>query len=294
LRPLLIALPGNEHLAQGIAGAGDFEVGSLELRRFPDGETYLRHRTLLDGRSVALVCMLADPDRHIMPLVLAARTARELGARRVGLIAPYLAYMRQDRRFLDGEPVSARYFADLISDLFDWLVTTDPHLHRIARLEEIYTIPAETLHAAPLLAAWIRENVRDPVLIGPDAESRPWVAGVAEVVGAPFAVAAKQRLGDHDVRIELPDLSGRHDRTPVLVDDVVSSGRTLTELARQLRLAGMAPPVCAVIHGLFAEDSLARLRETCARVLSTNTVPNPVGLIDVALIHAEPVQRIAA
>jgi ribose-phosphate pyrophosphokinase len=294
VRPLLIPLPGNEPMARGIAETGDFDVGALETRQFPDRETYMRHTAPLDGRSVALVCTLANPDPQVMPLLLAARSARELGASRIGLVAPYLAYMRQDRRFHDGEGISARYFAEFIAGLFDWLLTIDPHLHRIERLTDIYPIAAETLHAAPLLATWIRENVRDPVLIGPDAESRPWVAGVAEVVGAPFAVAAKQRLGDHEVRIELPDFPGQNDRTPVLVDDVASSGQTLMELARQLQEAGMPPPVCAVIHGLFAEDSLARLSETCARVVSTNTIPNPVSLIDVAPIHAEPIWRLAS
>lgn len=293
MRPLLIPLPGNELMARSIAQTGDFDLGALETRKFPDGETYMRHTACLDGRSLALVCTLANPDPQVMPLLLASRSARELGASRVGLVAPYLAYMRQDRRFHAGEGVSARYFAEFVSGLFDWLVTIDPHLHRIERLADVYPIPTETFHAAPLLATWIRENVSRPVLIGPDVESRAWVAGVAEAIGAPFAVAAKTRLGDRKVEIDLPDLSAWQDRTPVLVDDVVSSGRTLAELARLLRQQGMPLPVCAVIHGLFAEDSLARLRDACARVVSTNTVPNDVGLIDVAPMSVEPIRRLA-
>lgn len=293
MHPLLIPMPGNEHMANGIAEGGGVDLGALESRHFPDGETYIRHTAPLDGRSVALVCTLANPDPKLMPLLLAARSARELGATRVGLVAPYLAYMRQDRRFHDGEGVSARYFAEFIAGLFDWLVTIDPHLHRIERLADIYPIATDTLHAAPLLAAWICENVSRPVLIGPDAESRAWVAGVAETIDAPFAVAAKTRLGDREVRIDLPDLSAWRDRTPVLVDDVVSSGRTLMELARLLRQERMPQPVCALIHGLFADDSLARLRVACARVISTNTVPNDVGLIDVAPILKQPIRRLA-
>lgn len=293
MRPLLIPLPGNEPMARSIAQTGDFDLGALETRKFPDGETYMRHTASLDGRSVALVCTLANPDPQVMPLLLAARSARELGASRVGLVAPYLAYMRQDRRFHYGEGVSARYFADLVAGLFDWLVTIDPHLHRIERLADIYPIATETLHAAPLLAAWIRENVSRPVLIGPDVESRAWVAGVAETIDVPFAVAAKTRLGDREVKIDLPDLSARRDRTPVLVDDVVSSGRTLVELARLLRQERIPLPVCAVVHGLFADDSLARLRVACARVVSTNTVLNDVGLIDVAPMLGQPIRRLA-
>ncbi|WP_164119514.1 ribose-phosphate pyrophosphokinase-like domain-containing protein, partial [Stenotrophomonas maltophilia] len=84
---------------------------------------------------------LAQPNEKILPLIFAAATARELGAARVGLVAPYLAYMRQDRRFNPGEAVTSRQMAHLVSGAFDWMVTVDPHLHRYSDLSEIYSIP---------------------------------------------------------------------------------------------------------------------------------------------------------
>src|SRR6185503_12811188 len=121
-----------------------------------------------------ILCTLADPDAKFLPLIFAAATARELGAARVGLVAPYLAYMRQDRRFNPGEAVTSRYVAKLISGAFDWLVTVDPHLHRYGALGEIYTIPTRAIHAAPLMSDWIRRNVPDPLIVGPDSESEQW------------------------------------------------------------------------------------------------------------------------
>jgi phosphoribosylpyrophosphate synthetase len=112
---IVLPLPGNEAMAQSIARAGDFELGQIETRRFPDGETYLRHLSPLKGRSVVLVCTLDHPDAKLVPLLFAANAAREQGARRVGLVAPYLAYMRQDRQFHAGEAVSARLFAAQLS-----------------------------------------------------------------------------------------------------------------------------------------------------------------------------------
>lgn len=292
MTPLVLALPGNERLAAGIAAVGGFELGEIETRRFPDGETYLRLISNVSGRSVALVCTLSDPDAKLMALLLAAGTARELGAIRVGLVAPYLAYMRQDHRFHHGEAVSAIQFARILSPAIDWLVTVDPHLHRIKRLDEIYRVPAVSLHAGPLLARWIGDRIDRPLLVGPDAESEQWVAAAASVAGAPHVVATKHRLGDREVRIEVPDLSRWRGRTPVLVDDVASSGRTLITCATTLRERGLTQPACAVVHGIFASDAYASLAELCDPIVTTNTIAHPSNGIDVAPILVDEVARL--
>src|SRR3546814_2966154 len=82
-----------------------------------------------------------------LPLRFAARAAREFGARSVGLIAPYLGYMRQDTRFHPGEAVSTPLFAQFLEEAFDWLVTVDPHLHRVERLQSLYRIPTAHVSA---------------------------------------------------------------------------------------------------------------------------------------------------
>ena len=119
--PLLIAMPGNEHLAAQLASALGFDLGHIETRQFPDGETYLRFITNPDGRSIALVCTLDHPNDKMLPLIFSAATARELRASKVGLISPYLAYMRQDRRFKPGEAVTSQQVARPLSEAFDWL-----------------------------------------------------------------------------------------------------------------------------------------------------------------------------
>jgi ribose-phosphate pyrophosphokinase len=177
------------------------------------------------GRTIDIVCTLSQPDDKLLPLLLAADTARELGAAKVNLIAPYLAYMRQDKRFHPGEAVSSHTFARLLSSSFDHLTTVDPHLHRYPALASVYTIPSTTLHATPLMADWIAANVARPLLVGPDAESEQWVATIAGRIGAPHVVLGKVRHGDRDVDIDVPDLSAWADHTPVLVDDIASSGR---------------------------------------------------------------------
>jgi ribose-phosphate pyrophosphokinase len=291
---LLIAMPGNERLAAELATALGFGSSQLETRQFPDGETYLRFLTSLERQSVALVCTLDHPNDKILPLILSAATARELGASKVALISPYLAYMRQDRQFKPGEAVTSRQVAQLLSNAFDWLVTVDPHLHRYSALGEIYTIPTRVVHAAPLISQWINANVTKPLIIGPDAESEQWVAAVAKDADAPYSVLRKVRHGDRDVEITLNDLRAWNGHTPVLVDDIISSGRTMIEAVKLLIVGGWARPICIAVHGLFADRSDILLEELGARVVTSNSVPHRTNGIDVGSAVAAAIRELSA
>lgn len=286
---LFLALPGNDRLAKSLAS--DFgDVGNLEARRFPDGETYLRYATIPRGH-VVLVATLSHPDDKILPLVFAAAAARELGAKRVGLVAPYLAYMRQDRRFKPGEAVTSRHFAKLISSYFDWLVTVDPHLHRYRSLGEIYAIPNRVVHAAPLISEWIKQNISAPLIVGPDSESEQWVAAVAKAAGAPYAVLEKVRRGDRDVEVSIRDNVRLDGRTPIFVDDIISSGRTMLAAVKLVASAG-AKPVCIALHGLFADDSATLLMQAGARVVTSNTIPHATNDINVEPLLSAAVREL--
>ena len=279
--PLLVSMPGNERLTDDLAATLRYELGHLEIRAFPDGETYLRFLTNPKSRSLAIVCTLSQPNEKLLPLIFSAATARELGASKIGLVAPYLAYMRQDRRFKPGEAVTSRQVARLLSDAFDWLVTVDPHLHRHSSLADIYSIPTHVVHAAPLIANWIKANVTDPLIIGPDSESEQWVAAVASEALAPYSVLEKVRRGDRDVEIRLKRVDQWKGRTPVLVDDIISTGRTMIEAVRLLTSQGWPSPVCVAVHGLFADDADRVLAGTGARVVTTNSVPHKTNAIDI-------------
>lgn len=214
MKSLILSLPGNEMLAEGLATRLDGELGKAVVRRFPDSESYVQIENDVEGRSVILCCSLDRPDEKVLPLLFLAETAKELGAARVGLVAPYLAYMRQDRRFQPGEGITSVYFARFLSSVVDWLVTVDPHLHRRASLSEIYSIPTEVIHAAPSISRWIRENIPSPVLVGPDSESAQWVSEIAGGAGAPYLVLEKIRRGDREVEVSVPQIDRWRGCTP--------------------------------------------------------------------------------
>lgn len=291
---LLFFHPGNEAFAAGLAAHWPAETAALALHRFPDGESLVRVQGDPAGRGTAIVCTLNDPDAKLWPLLLAARTLRELGAKSVGLVAPYLAYLRQDKRFHPGEAISAPHFAELLSGHFDWLVTVDPHLHRVAALADIFTVPAVAVAAAPLLGEWIAANVERPLVIGPDEESRQWVTRIAGEAGAPWLVLEKVRRGDRHVGIRVPDLARWAGHTPVLADDIISSAGTLIELVEQLRGRGLRAPVCVAVHAVFASYAYWGLLEAgAAKVVTTNTIAHASNAIDVAAAVAQAGRTVA-
>lgn len=296
MRPLLYALPGCEALAAALAGELAGDLGELEVRRFPDAEHYVRLLTAPAGRPVVFVCGLDRPDEKIMPLYFAACAARELGAARVGLVAPYLGYMRQDAVFKPGESVTSAHFARWLSQFLDWLVTVDPHLHRHDSLDRIYSVPTIAATAAPAIARWLSANVRDPLVVGPDAESVQWVRAIARDIGCPFVVAEKERRGDRDVTVTLPDVERWHGCTPVLVDDIVSTARTMIDAVARLRASGMsARPLCIGVHALFVGNAHAELAAAGVdRIVTCNTVTHASNAIDVLPQIAEAAQRMLA
>ncbi|MBR9828887.1 MAG: ribose-phosphate pyrophosphokinase [Oceanospirillales bacterium] len=280
-------------LASQLTRLLDAQAGILEQRRFPDGESYLRVHSDCAGQDCVILCNLFHPDERTLRLLFLADTLRECGARSVGLVTPYLAYMRQDKRFHPGECVSSRPFARLLSAAFDYLVTVDPHLHRYDSLDEIYSISSRVVPAAPLIARWIQTHITHPLLIGPDSESEQWVSQVAELAGAPFQVLQKERRGDYDVSVSLPDLEDAAQRTPVLVDDIISSGRTMLETIKHLQAAGLPRPVAIGVHGIFAGDAYSQLTEV-ADVVTTACIPHLSNQIDIAEPIAEAVQELLA
>ncbi len=282
---MLHAFPEALPLARALGACLGARVEAIVLHRFPDRESLVRVRAP-EATPAVVVRSLDDPNQKLIEVLLAADALRRAGAGPVTLVAPYLAYMRQDRVFGPGEPVSQRVVGELLGRAFDRVVTVEAHLHRVATLAEVVPGAAQSLSAAPALAGWLREHCRDALLVGPDEESRPWLERLAKCVGAPHCVGTKQRRGDADVSLTLPRLPPGSDHA-VLVDDIASTGATLVAAARALRQAGVATVDALVVHALFAEGALEALRKGgIERIVSTDTIPHPTNGIGVATLLA--------
>lgn len=292
MKKIVFSLNHEETLAQNVSARLPAELGITEVRRFPDGESYVRVLSDVGGMHAVIVCTLHQPNDKFIPLYFLCRTLKELGAFKITLVAPYLAYMRQDTRFKGGEAISSEYFAQLLSSFIDEIITVDPHLHRRDKMSEIYAIESNVLHTAGHIAQYIKNNIAMPLLIGPDSESEQWVSGVAQKAGAPFLILNKQRHGDERVEITVPDVKDYMDHVPVLVDDIISTAHTMMQAMAHLKRAGMKAPVCIGVHAVFARNAFEELKNSgAADIVTCNTISHPSNKIDIsdllvkALVH---------
>ena len=174
-----------------------------------------------------------------------------------------------------------------LADLFDAVITVDPHLHRIAALSEAIPLArAVALSGAPLLADLIAEKRPGALLLGPDEESAQWISQAATRHGFDSAVCHKTRHGDRAVKIELPKVSLRG-RAVVLLDDVASTGQTVAKAALACLAAGATSVDVAVTHALFADDALEVMaRASIGQVWSTDCITHPTNAVSVAAMIA--------
>jgi len=287
---LLLHFEDETPLAQDLAREMKVECVCLGRHTFPDGELKITLPPTLPPR-VGILRSLHHPNTKLIELLLSAQTARTLGADVLTLIAPYMAYMRQDKAFHPGEAVSQAIVGPWLATLFDTVITIDPHLHRVSHLSE--AIPAQravALTAAPLLGAWIHKQCPQALLIGPDEESLQWVREAAQAQGMAYAVCRKVRHGDRQVSIALPSIDVK-DRTVVLLDDVASSGQTLIQAARLLLEAGARSVDAAVTHALFSGPALEQVQASGIRyVWSTNAIAHSSNAINIAALLAQAAQ----
>lgn len=288
---LLLGFPDYQLQAKNIARILNAEYAEVKIHHFPDGESKIQLPSEIPDR-IILCRSLNNPNEKLLELYFIVKAIRQKGCDHVSLIAPYLCYMRQDKAFNPGEIVSQRMSGKFISSLVDELITVDPHLHRIDRLEQVIkTKRAVTLSAAALIGNHIALQVSDPLIIGPDEESGQWAQKIAESQGFSYMVAEKTRHGDHQVDVILPD-SDVENRNVVLIDDVASTGKTLLNAAIQLKEHGVNNIYCAVTHALFVENAYEDLLSLGVKeIWSTDSVSHPSNCISLASLIADSIKN---
>lgn len=283
---LVLGFSDYQQQAEGLAEAAGLKCNIIDIHHFPDGESKLTLPVELPSE-VILCRTLSQPHEKLVELLLCAEAARQAGVQRITLVAPYLCYMRQDYAFHPGEVVSQGIIGRFLGGLFDKVITVDPHLHRISRLDEAVQ-PAEaiSLSCTELMRDFIQQQYQQPLLVGPDEESEQWVRRIAEAADMDFVVARKERLGDRSVQIRLPE-HDYHRHEVILVDDMISTGRTLMSISSLLQERGAESLSCLVSHALCGAEVLDQLHKAgFSRVLSSDSIPGPSNAIALAPLLA--------
>lgn len=292
LNMIILSFDDYEKQSCKLAKALNIPYQMIERHRFPDGESKLTLPAKLPEH-VIICYSLNQPNEKLVELLLAAKSASKLGAKTLTLVAPYLCYMRQDIAFHPGEAVSQTIIGGFLAELFNNIITVDPHLHRIQHLQQaIPTKNAISLSATSLMAVFLQERFNNPILLAPDSEASQWVKAVAEPNGWAYGVCNKIRSGDKEVEVTLPDIN-LDSRDVIIVDDVASSGQTLAVAIKQC-LSKQAKQVDVLVtHALFGGDAKQCLLDAGVRnIWSTDSVTHESNVIDLDGLLKEAVLNI--
>jgi ribose-phosphate pyrophosphokinase len=274
-------LPSSARDAASLASRLGIPVHEIAIHVFPDGE--IRVTAGPAAATTIIYASLDRPNEKLIALTFAAEALRRGGAKRLILLAPYLCYMRQDTAFHEGEAISQKAVGALIAGCVDRVVTVDAHLHRTPDIGAVFPgIQSDNLSAMSAIADTLRKTGIDPatIVVGPDAESEPWVSDLASRLGFSHAVAQKTRRGDRSVEIAFAGQTRLAGRPALIVDDIVSSGGTMIACARALTVAGATTIDAVITHALFPEQFGRDM--TCAgirSVRSTHSVPHATNAI---------------
>lgn len=288
---IVIGCSHGTHIAKEIAKKAKKKYSELFVEKFPDNELHIKFEArLVKNKKVILVQSFYDDiDSCLIEVMLAAKTGKELGASSVALMAPYFPYMRQDAMFTYGEIPSIHILGEILSKVLDEVYILDPHLHREKTLGHIFSIPAHKLTANPLFADYIKRNIKQPLIVGPDWESYKWAKHIAEMIGCESTILLKERHSARDVEVRFQKKVNIKGKNIVLIDDMISTGNTLIKTIVLLKKLGVRKITCFAVHGILVENALEKLRKTDATIITTNSLPNKAAKIDVSGLFAEKI-----
>ncbi|MBU0980398.1 MAG: ribose-phosphate diphosphokinase [Nanoarchaeota archaeon] len=286
---IIASFEESSDLARKVARRAKSSYVQFGKHDFPDGEGLIKIPEV-KGKELVVVAQIHRPDAKVMPLIFALATAKELGAKSITLVAPYMPYMRQDKRFNQGECISNMIFGRLLSRYADRVITIDPHLHRVHRLSKIFPTKSTRLSAVGAIAEYIKKHHSDAFIVGPDAESYQWARKVAKLSGTKARILLKKRYGDRNVKIS-GFKDGLKGKTAILVDDIISSGHTMMETVKEVKKHRPRSIICIGVHGIFSGKADLKLKRLGAKVVTTNTIPHKTNRIDISPVIAEALKH---
>jgi ribose-phosphate pyrophosphokinase len=254
-------------------------------KRFPDEEFYFRILDDIKNKAVVIV-QTTYPDPNLVELFLMQNAAEEAGAKKITVVIPYFGYARQDTKFQEGEAVSAKALARLISLNADEVITIDPHKEHIL---DFFSTKAKSGTAVPEIASYLKEKNIDMVL-APDKGAKNRAKRAAEIINCDFDYMQKTRIDGSTVEMKPKQLDAKN-KTVAIIDDIISTGGTMALAIKELKGQGAKKVFVACTHGLFASDAIKKLSSAgCDEIISTDTIQNEYSTVHTASCIAKVIK----
>lgn len=246
-------------------------------KRFPDDEFYVRLLDNITGKDVVIV-QTAHPDSKIIELLLMQDAVHDAGAKKITVVLPYFGYSRQDKKFEEGEAISARAIAQHISLHADSVITVDPHKEHILKF---FTVPAYSCSAVSTIAQHLKEKNIDFVL-APDKGAKERAKEAAGLINCEYDYLEKTRIDGTTVKIK-PKKLDAYGKNVAIIDDIISTGGTMANSIKELKKQGAKTVVIACTHGLFIDGAKEKLLAAdCDEIISTDTIETDFSKVSVA------------
>ncbi|MFH1424286.1 MAG: ribose-phosphate diphosphokinase [archaeon] len=281
---VVIPLFNAQNLGEKVAKELKAEVIKHETRKFPDKEIYFRIDGNVKGKEVVLVQSgYPGPNHALMELLFACDACRDMSAKEIIVVAPYLPYARQDKRFKDGEAHSLKTVAKILKSLgVSKLITADAHYRDDYGEKDLFGLKNVNISAGKLLVEHLKKKfgVEGMHVISPDLGASGMVKNAASAEGVEYSELKKVRKGDFDVEMfgEM-DVKGKN---VLVLDDIISTGGTMLLAIDKSRKAGAKKVFAAATHGIFGWDALDKLNQTADYLVTTDSIPNPTSFVSLA------------
>jgi len=291
---IVTTLKNSEKLAKQIAKNIKGTYSKTEVSTFPDGDMYLKFSSKLKGQKLVIVeSFQPNSNDALLNIIFAAKNAKSLGAKKVVLVCPYLAFMRQDKRFNDGEAINAQIMSNLLNNSgLDRIITIDPHLHRIKKMKDIFTIQAENLTANDIIADFIGKKFKNEIVIGPDWESYQWADKISARLGVEDTVLEKTRSSSRKVSVEVKKEITIKGKNVIIVDDIISTGNTMIKALKEAKKRGAKTVTAIGVHGLFVEKAYEKMKKAgFDNIYTVNTIEHKSNKIDITKLISNKLKK---
>lgn len=291
---IITSLKNSEKLAKNIAKNIKAVYSKTEVSTFPDGDMYLKFSSKLKGQKLIIVeSFQPNSNDALLNIIFAAKNAKSLGAKKVVLVCPYLAFMRQDKRFNDGEAINAQIMSNLLNNSgLDRIITIDPHLHRIKKMKDIFTIQAENLTANDIIADFIGKKFKNEIVIGPDWESYQWADKISARLGVEDTVLEKTRNTSRKVSVEVKKEITIKGKNVIIVDDIISTGNTMIKALKEAKKRGAKSVTAIGVHGLFVEKAYEKMKKAgFDNIYTVNTIEHKSNKIDITKLISNKLKK---